>query len=165
MSTSDEPPTSTACIPFSIDTATILENRNLDALIASLDAANFTSHTKFESMPGVIKTFLGSLDENKFLIANPGEDWQATDVVLGKRLPNRRLLYLGVGQDIALLAYYKGGIGKSERILIFRFTERCVIDFWCGGVLTNLKTKEQIVEYLKGNKNKHWGLNTNVIYI
>jgi hypothetical protein len=64
-----------------------------------------------------------------------------------------------------LLAYNKGGIGMSERILIIHFEGSCIKGFWWGGVLTEQTTKDQIVNHLKKNKDKHWGLNTNIIYI
>ena len=70
-----------------------------------------------------------------------------------------------MGQNIALLTYYLGGIGKSERILIFHFENHCVTDFWCGGVLADLLTKDEILDYLRDNKDKKWGLNTSIIYI
>jgi hypothetical protein len=74
------------------------------------------------------------------------------------------LVYLGVGQEITLLAFNKGGIGMSERILIFHTENSCIKDFWCGGVMTELTDKTQIVNHLKKNKDKKWGLNTNIIY-
>ena len=90
-----------------------------------------------------------------------GEEWQATDIVQGN-LPDRQLVYLGVGKDVVLLAYNKGGIVMSERILIFHVQNSCIRDFWCGGVLTELTNKQQIVNHLKANKTKHWG---NIIYL
>lgn len=38
-----------------------------------------------------------------------------------------------------------------------------ILDFWSGNVLTDLTTKNEIVNYLKANKYKKWGLNTNII--
>lgn len=151
------------CGQFKMDTVSILTNGNLDKLISQLEAADLESFSKFESLPNFIKTFLDRSVEENFLIADPGEDWQATDVVEGD-LPDRQLVYLGVGKEITLLAFNKGGIGMSERILIFYCENSCIKDFWCGGVMAELTDKSQIVNHLKKNKEKKWGLNTNIIY-
>ena len=149
---------------FEVDTVSILTNKNLDNLISKVDSTELTVHSEFSSIPSFIKDFLKKLVGTKFRIADPGEDWQATDIVEGD-LPDRQLVYLGIGQDVMLLAYNKGGIGMSERILILHFEKSCIKDFWCGGALTELTKKDQIVSYLKENKDKHWGLNTNIIYL
>jgi hypothetical protein len=72
---------------------------------------------------------------------------------------------LGVGNDITLMAYYTGGIGKSEHILILKYSDNKILDFWCGNILEDVKTKADILKYIKDNKDKVWGLNTNFIYL
>jgi hypothetical protein len=152
------------CGQFQVDTVSILTNKNLDRLISKVETTELTVYSQFNSTPSFVKEFLKRLIGTKFRIADQGEEWQATDVVQGD-LPDRQLVYLGVGQDVMLLAYNKGGIGVSERILIIHFEQSCIKDFWCGGVLTELTDKNQIVNHLKENKDKHWGLNTNIIYL
>jgi hypothetical protein len=152
------------CGQFEVDTVSILTNKNLDELISKVETTDLTLYSEFESTPDFVKVFLDSLVGTKFRIADPGQDWQATDVV-EEDLPDRQLVYLGVGQEVILLAYNKGGIGMSERILIIHFEKSCIKDFWCGGVLTELTDKDQIVNHLKENKDKQWGLNTNIIYL
>ena len=152
-----------SCGQFKMDTVSILTNKNLDRLISKADTADLKRFTEFESTPDFIRAFLDSLVGENFSIADPGEDWQATDVVEGD-LPDRQLVYLGVGQEITVLAFSKGGIGMSERILIFHSENSCIKDFWCGGVMTELTDKSQILNHLKENKDKKWGLNTNIIY-
>lgn len=151
------------CEPFKIDTVSILTNENLDKLISKAERADLKRFSEFESAPGFIKTFLDSIVGEKFSIADPGEDWQATDVAL-EDLPDRQLVYLGVGQEITVLAFNKGGSGMSERILIFNSDNSCIKDFWCGGVMAELTDKNQILNHLKENIHKQWGLNTNIIY-
>lgn len=151
------------CGQFEIDSVSILTNRNLGGLISKIEGTDLKLYSEFESAPSFIKVFLESLLGTKFRIADPGEVWQATDIVLGD-LPDRQLIYMGIGQDVMLLAYNKGGIGMSERILIFQFQNSCVQDFWCGGVLAELTDKNEIVNHLKEKKDVHWGLNTNIIY-
>jgi len=73
------------------------------------------------------------------------------------------LQYFGYGKNIALLNYFKGGIGKSTQILIFEFDNEKVINFWCGSVLVDLNNKQTTLKYLKENINKEWTLNTNFL--
>ena len=146
-----------------IDTTVILSNQNLIPLIDDLDKSTLIEKNKIKDIPPFIKTILNRLTKDNFSIANPGEKWQATDVIL-EELPARQLIYLGIGDNITLLTYYTGGVGKSEHILIFKYQNKQITDFWCGNVLKNLKTKTEIINFLRINQDKHWGLNTNHIY-
>lgn len=173
---------------FVIDTNAILNNNNLSLLIDKLEKTELKEKKSIGEIPLFIKSFLDSLTQN-FSIANPGEDWQEGCVVLGKEnqqkvhnekigdtmipigidnsqlLPRRQLIYFGLGKDIALMTYYTGGFGKSEHIFIIKFEKTQILDFWCGNILNDLSNKKEILEFLKKNKDKHWGLNTNIIYL
>lgn len=173
---------------FVIDTNAILNNNNLQSLIEELEKTDLTEKKTVAEIPSFIKSFLDSLTDN-FSIANPDEDWQVGCVVMGKEiqkkvydkktgdtliqitfdnshpLPSRQLIYFGLGKDIALMTYYTGGIGKSEHIIIIKFDNTTFVDFWCGNILTDVKNKAEILKYLKENKDKDWGLNTNIIYL
>lgn len=149
---------------YKIDTATILANKNLSPLIDDLNKSDLNEKKTVQEIPGFIKTFLNKLTGN-FSIANPGENWNATDVT-DERLPFRQFVYFGVGKDIALFSYYSGGIGESEHILIIKFKENNIVDFWCGNILEKeVSNKEGILNFIGENKDKHWGLNTNWIHI
>lgn len=173
---------------FVIDTNAILNNNNLQSLIDELEKTDLTEKKTIAEIPSFIISFLDSLTDN-FSIANPDEDWQVGCVVMGKEiqtkvydkktgdtliqitfdnsqpLPSRQLVYFGLGKDIALMTYYTGGIGKSEHILIIKFDNTNISDFWCGNILTDVKNKAETLKYLKENKDKDWGLNTNIIYL
>lgn len=175
---------------FVIDTNAILNNNNLQLLIDDLEKNNLRENKTVTEIPPFIKSFLDTLT-GSFSIANPGEDWQAgctspmeidnstqrksinpktrdTIITISMKtrdVPTRQLVYFGLGKKIALMTYYTGGIGKSEHILIFKFDGNKIVDFWCGNILTDIKTKAEVIKYLKENKDKEWGLNTNIIYI
>ena len=150
---------------FKLDTISILTNSNLSPLILCLENAELKESKNIADIPVFIREALNNWTTDNFSIANKGENWQATDVVSEKGLPKRKLIYLGIGEDISLISYYIGGIGVSERILIIRHNNENIIDFWCGYSFKDHKSKEEIIEYLKNNKDKKWGLNTNVIYL
>lgn len=148
---------------YTIDTTTIVSNSNLQILIDNLEKSDLTEKKTVAEMPVFIQSFLDNLTES-FSIANPGEDWQE-GCIIGEPLPARQLIYFGLGAEMALMTYYTGGFYASEHILIFQFNGNEMIDFWCGNTLTDVTHKTEIIHYLKTNKDKHWGLNTNIIHL
>ena len=59
-----------------------------------------------------------------FVIADRGEDYQATDVMVGKQLPFRRFVVAGVSARCALVSVEQGGRGHSvERYRLQRIGE------------------------------------------
>ena len=175
---------------YKVDTNAILNNNNLFPLIEELEKADLSEIKSVAKMPSFIVSFLDNLTDS-FSIANPDEDWKVgcsgpmeidnsnqkktidsktgdTIIIVSiktKNVPSRQLIYFGLGNDIALMTYYTGGIGKSEHILIIKFDNNEIVDFWCGNILADVTNKVDILKYLKSNKDKEWGLNTNIIYL
>ena len=147
-----------------IDTNIILTNQNLEPLVDELDNSNLTTRDSFEYIPRFIKYFLDRITSDSFSVANPGQSFQSTDIIMEK-LQRRQLIYFGLGNNIAAMTYYTGGIGVSVHILILKFKGTKMVNFWSGNVLQDLKSKDEIIKYLKQNVGKHWGLNTNMICI
>lgn len=146
---------------YVIDSAIILTNKNLDKFIKELKESELEEKTNKTEIPKFIFDFIIDIT-NEFTIANPNEDWQAGCVVF-EELPRRKLEYFGLGSNVALMTYKSGGRGTSTKILMFYFENEKIIDFWCGSSLKNLLNKEEIIQHLIENKEKEWGLNTNVI--
>ena len=172
-----------------LDTNTILTNKNLQSFIDELNEQDLIKKKTFQEVPNSIKVFLDSLT-GKFSIANPGETWRVgcTDPfeidsiqnktidkktgdtvyqVKLKEFPARQLNYFGLGKEIALMQYYSGGIAKIEHILIFKLSGDKIVDFWSGtgNIFKDNVSKAEILKCLQDNKNKNWGLNTNIIYL
>lgn len=59
----------------------------------------------------------GSLD-----IAEPGAEFQATDVIVNPRLPSRRLVTAGCSADHCLVYYERGGIAHTWHVTLFHWT-------------------------------------------
>jgi len=146
---------------YVIDSALILSNRNLDNLINKIKESELEEKTNKTEIPKFIFNFINDIT-NEFTIANPNEKWQAGCVVF-EDLPRRKLEYFGLGSNVALMTYKSGGRGTSTKILIFHFENDKIIDFWCGNKLKDLKNIDEIIAHLIENKDKKWGLNTNVI--
>ena len=70
----------------------------------------------------------GSLD-----IAEPGAEFQATDVVMNPKLPIRRLIAAGCSSDHCLVYYERGGIAHTWRVTLFHWTPAETRFEW-GGV-------------------------------
>ena len=149
---------------YKIDTLVILTHKNLDTLLADIERADLITYRKVSDIPSFLVEFLKDVTKDKFSIANSTENWQfGCDV--SDDLPSRQLIYFGLADNIALLAYLTGGVGISEHILIIKFSGEEITDFWCGNILASLANKEEILKYIKGNRTKKWGLGTNFIYL
>jgi hypothetical protein len=149
---------------YKIDTLVILTHQNLDTLLAEIERADLITYRLVKDIPVFLVDFLKGVTKDHFSIANSTENWQfGCDV--GDDLPSRQLIYFGLADNVALLAYLTGGVGISEHVLIIKFSGEEIMDFWCGNVLANLANKEEILKYIKGNRTKKWGLGTNFIYL
>jgi hypothetical protein len=149
---------------YRIDTTMILNNKNLPSLINDIEQSALVEEMEVDDIPRFIKSFLEELMDEKFTIANHDEIWQETDAI-DEDLPLRQLIYFGICKDMALMAYYTGGIAKSEHILIFRYHKRTITDFWCGNIIKDVTNKDELLKYLKENIDKKYGLNSNMIYL
>lgn len=161
---------------YELDSSVILSNQNLPHLILELEKANLESKQTYQEAPEIVISLLDSLTDG-FDIANPGEDWQVGCVRMGKmiekkvndsivevtfidaELPSRELIYLGTSNNITLMTYYTGGIGKTAHTLIIKHDDLEVMDLWKGSAPYNINTKRGIIDYLKENRIKKWGLN------
>jgi hypothetical protein len=83
----------------------------------------FTDVTKTESMPTAVKqAFAKITGEPTFSLANPGQNYQATDVDPDQTLPGRRLVFAGRADNEWFVHYERGGIGHSYYIVVFKVT-------------------------------------------
>ena len=150
-------------LTFIIDTTLLLPDKKLPTLIAELEKTNLTEKKKANEIPNLIRKTLNRMTADNFSIADCGEKWQVTDVVV-EELPARQLIYLGLGDNITLIAYHSGGIGESEHILILKHKNQQVIGLWHANILHDLKTKKEILKFLKKNIGNEPKFNSNSTY-
>lgn len=170
---------------YVLDTLKILDNNNLDKLIAELEQTELIEKQKVNEIPTFIIKLLKSLNED-FSIVGVGEDYSSGctsgryhtqikkydkktgDTIIqnkfGGPIPRRQLTYLGLSDNIALMTYYRGGFTRTHHVMIFKYKNTKIIDFWCGNLSRDLLTKNETLNYLKENKLFKSGLNTNCIY-
>jgi len=147
---------------YKIDTTKILLNENLDSFLIKIRQETFiVSHDK-KDIPSFIKKELDCLTHN-FSIANPNKAFNATDVYDDK-LPDRQLLFIALNKELFIMTYLRGGIGEQTHILFVKFQNDNIIDLWTGVCLQDLKSKNEIINYIKTHRDKDWGLNSNIIY-
>lgn len=71
--------------------------------------------------------------EPEFSVANPGEEYQATDVMTRHKLPMRRLVIAGNCSGYWFVHYEHGGIGHGYALVFFRPDSKEEMDFVWGG--------------------------------
>jgi hypothetical protein len=81
----------------------------------------------------------GSLD-----IAEPGAEFQATDVIGSPRLPIRRLVAAGCSTDHCLVYYERGGIAHTWLVALFHWTPEATRFEWGGTAPSSLATIDDV---------------------
>jgi hypothetical protein len=94
----------------------------------------FRAVMTIEDMPAHVKqAFAKITGESSFALANPGQKYQVTDVVVDRGLPRRRLVFAGVRGDEWFVHYELGGIGHSYCVLLFKVDPQNRVQFVWGG--------------------------------
>jgi hypothetical protein len=73
-------------------------------------------------------------------IAEPGAEFQATDVLVNPRLPIRRLVAAGCSIDHCLVYYERGGFAHAWQVVLFNWTPAETRVEWGGSAPANLTT-------------------------
>ena len=76
-------------------------------------------HSTKDLPPAVIALCGG----DKGRLADPGQNWNATDAVTDPTLPWKRLIFAAVGSDYYVVHYERGGIDHSFHILVAKVTK------------------------------------------
>jgi hypothetical protein len=102
--------------------------------------------SKIEDIPANVKQAFSKISRQpSFAMANPGEKFQATDYVIDRTLPWRRLVFAGVLGDAWFLHYERGGLAHSYYVVAFKADSHGDVRFaWGCGVGNSAKTLEQL---------------------
>lgn len=95
----------------------------------------FTVVASTAAMPPPLKhAFAVITGQSHFALADPGDKYQATDVVYDHGdLPFRRLVFAGVTGNKWFIHYEHGGIGHSYAVVVFETTPENRVKFIWGG--------------------------------
>ncbi len=69
-----------------------------------------------------------------YAMADPGERFEATDVLMDSTLPRRRLVFGGIAQNHAFIHYEQGGIAHTYVTVFFAWS-RGTLRFVCGAAI------------------------------
>ena len=102
-------------------------------LRAHVQSERFDKVTSIRGLPLGVRSGLQTLFGGPDLdIAEPGEKFQATDVMVTPRLPIRRLLAAGCSTDHCLVHYERGGFAHSWHVAVFHWTPAATRFEWGG---------------------------------
>ena len=116
-----------------------------DALRAHVTSEPFQIVTSIRGLPLGVRDRLETLFGSGGLdIAEPGADFQATDVVVDPRLKSRRLVRAGCSMDHCLVYYERGGKVRTWYLALFHWTPEAT-RVECGGLVEgNLASVEDL---------------------
>lgn len=97
--------------------------------------------------------------DSKGRLANPGQDWQETDVISLENLPYNRLIWAAVSQEYYVVHYEVGGYGQSFRILVVKLGDhgQKPVVVWRRLSVAQLKDYPAFIDALRhGKLFEHW---------
>jgi len=116
-----------------------------ETLRAHVKSERFDIVTSIRGFPLGVRSGLQTLFGGPDLdIAEPGEKFQATDVMTMPRLPSRRLLAGGCSTDHCLVHYERGGIAHTWLVAVFHWTPAETRFEWGGIAPGHLATIDDI---------------------
>ena len=86
-------------------------------------------------------------------VSEPGQKWEATDVISDDKLPTKRLIWAFTDGDIFVVHYERGGRGHSFHVLVARLKAPKLV--WYGtGIGSRFKDYSAFLEALQAEKLK-----------
>ena len=87
---------------------------------ALLDGSRFHEvHSTKDLPPAIVALCV----DDKGKLAEPGQNWNATDAITDPTLPWKRLIWAAVGSEYYVVHYERGGIDHSFHILVAKLTK------------------------------------------
>jgi hypothetical protein len=94
---------------------------------------NFKIINRVGNLPQPVLQVFTEEGGSRFVMADPGKEFQATDVIYDGTLPRKRLILAGVQDDRCFVLYEQGGIGLSEILAFFKLTSKDSMEpLWSG---------------------------------
>ena len=140
------------CIGVSLWSAVVTGNQAAapvalsGALRAHVKDERFQTVTSIRGLPLGVRDGLQKLFGSAALdIAEPGAEFQVTDVVVNPKLPIRRLVAAGCSSDHHCLVYYeRGGRNHTWHVALFHWTPTATRFEWGGTAPGSLATIDDV---------------------
>ena len=114
-------------------------------LRAHVEDERFDIVTSIRGLPLGVRDGLQTLFGSQALdIAEPGSEFQVTDVIVNPKLPIRRLVAAGCSRDHCLVYYERGGIAHTWQAALFHWTPAATRFEWGGSAPGGLRTIEDV---------------------
>jgi hypothetical protein len=114
-------------------------------LRAHLTDERFGIVTSVRGLPLGVRDELQTLFGSRTLdIAEPGAEFQVTDVIVNPKLPARRLVAAGCSTDYCLVYYERGGVARTWRVALFHWTPAATRFEWGGTAPGGLATIDDV---------------------
>jgi hypothetical protein len=98
-----------------------------------LRADTLTPIARVADLPALVQSAIKtSFSSPKLEMADPGQEFQSTDVVMNPSLPTRRLISAGCSSDHCLVHYEQGGIAHFYRVLLVSVSKTTAKVEWNG---------------------------------
>jgi hypothetical protein len=117
------------------------------ALRAHVKDERFGIVTSLRGLPLGVREGLQTLFGSQSLdiaIAEPGAEFQATDVIVNPKLPTRRLVAAGCSTDHCLVYYERGGIVHTCEVALFHWAPDATRFEWGGTAPGGLATIDDV---------------------
>jgi hypothetical protein len=112
------------------------------ATIGQFLAGPFSLIDDVRNLPPPVLRGFTEAGGSRLVIANPGEDFEATDFIYDSSRPRKRLIFAGVSGDRCFVHYEQGGIAHSYVLRLFRVSSNSMKPVWlsfCPGRAANLE--------------------------
>jgi len=127
-----------------------------DALRTHFTNERLSIVTSIRGLPLGVRDELQMLFNTPTLeIAEPGAEFQATDVIFTPNLPRRRLIAAGCSMDHCLVYYERGGIAHSWYVALFRWTPQLTQFEWGGTAPGDLANIDKVRSAVLSGAIKH----------
>lgn len=114
------------------------------SLRGHLRSEQFVPVSGVAALPAAVRDGLQVLWHSpKFELAEPGADYQVTDVITNPNLPTRRLILAGCSADHCIIYYEHGGIAHTHTVVLFQ-TKGDVRFEWGGAAPRDLVDLAQV---------------------
>ena len=114
-------------------------------LRAHLKDARFGIVTSIRGLPLGVRDGLQTLFGVQTLdIAEPGAEFQSTEVIVNPKLPIRRLVTAGCSADYCLVYYERGGSAHTWHVALFHWTPAATRFEWGGTAPGGLATIDDV---------------------
>jgi len=91
-----------------------------------------------------LQELFGSQNTLDIDIAEPGAEFQVTDVIVNPQLPIRRLVAAGCTIEYCLVYYERGGIAHTWHVALFHWTPAATRFEWGGAAPGGLATIDDV---------------------